>query len=126
MGPIRVRWLLGGAVFLASVALAIAYSAERPSRANENVSNDAATPYSGIHIEKAAIPMADGVKLAVTLYMPEGAKADEKFPAILEYLPYRKDDWSTARDYSLHSYFVPRGYVSARVDIRGTGASDGI
>ncbi|MGB9402270.1 MAG: CocE/NonD family hydrolase [Candidatus Acidiferrales bacterium] len=126
MGPIRVRWLLGGAVFLANVALAIAYSAARPSRANENVSNDAATPYSGIHIEKTAIPMADGVKLAVTLYMPEGAKAGEKFPVILEYLPYRKDDWSTARDYSLHSYFVLRGYASARVDIRGTGASDGI
>jgi predicted acyl esterase len=40
------------------------------------------------------IPMKDGVKLAVNLYVPEGAKPDEKFPAILEYLPYRKDDWS--------------------------------
>ena len=71
------------------------------------------------------IPMKDGVRLAVNLYMPEGAKPDEKFPAILEYLPYRKDDWSLERDWKLHSYFVRRGYVTARVDIRGTGASEG-
>lgn len=69
--------------------------------------------------------MNDGVRLAVNLYMPEGAKPEEKFPVILEYLPYRKDDWSLSRDWSLHSYFVRRGYVTARVDIRGTGASEG-
>jgi putative CocE/NonD family hydrolase len=71
------------------------------------------------------IPMKDGVRLAVNLYMPEGAAPDAKFPVILEYLPYRKDDWSLERDWNLHSYFVRRGYVSARVDIRGTGASEG-
>ena len=73
----------------------------------------------------AIIPMKDGVHLAVTLYMPEGAKPDEKFPAILEYLPYRKDDWTLSRDWDLHSYWVRRGYVTARVDIRGTGTSEG-
>jgi putative CocE/NonD family hydrolase len=71
------------------------------------------------------IPMKDGVRLAVTLYMPEGAKPDEKFPAILEYLPYRKDDWTLSRDWDLHSYWVRRGYITARVDIRGTGSSEG-
>ena len=71
------------------------------------------------------IPMKDGVRLAVNLYMPEGAKPDDKFPAILEYLPYRKDDWTLERDWNLHSYFVRRGYITARVDIRGTGASEG-
>ena len=69
--------------------------------------------------------MKDGVRLAVNLYMPEGAKPADKFPAILEYLPYRKDDWTLERDWKLHSYFVRRGYVTARVDIRGTGASEG-
>jgi len=69
--------------------------------------------------------MIDGVRLAVSLYMPEGAKPDDKFPAILEYLPYRKDDWTLSRDWNLHTYFVRRGYVVARVDIRGTGASEG-
>jgi putative CocE/NonD family hydrolase len=71
------------------------------------------------------IPMKDGIRLAVNLYMPEGAKPVDEFPAILEYLPYRKDDWTLGRDWNLHSYFVRRGYVTARVDIRGTGASEG-
>jgi putative CocE/NonD family hydrolase len=71
------------------------------------------------------IPLTDGVRLAVSLYMPEGAKPDDKFPAILEYLPYRKDDWTLSRDWNLHTYFVRRGYVVARVDVRGTGASEG-
>jgi putative CocE/NonD family hydrolase len=74
---------------------------------------------------QSSIPMKDGIRLAVNLYMPEGAKPDDKFPAILEYLPYRKDDWTLERDWNLHSYFVRRGYVTARVDIRGTGASEG-
>jgi uncharacterized protein len=74
---------------------------------------------------QTTIPMKDGVRLAVNLYMPEGAEANDKFPVILEYLPYRKDDWSLPRDWNLHSYFVRRGYVTARVDIRGTGASEG-
>jgi len=77
-------------------------------------------------IVPASIPMKDGVHLAANLFMPEGAKPGEKFPAILEYLPYRKDDWTLARDWDLHSYVVRRGYVVARVDIRGTGASEGI
>lgn len=78
-----------------------------------------------IRVEQAWIPMPDGVRLAVNLFLPEGATQTEKFPVILEYLPYRKDDWSAQRDYALHSYFVRRGYVSARVDIRGTGSSEG-
>lgn len=69
--------------------------------------------------------MKDGVRLSATLYMPDGAKAGEKFPALLEYLPYRKDDATAAGDYPKHAYFARRGYVSVRVDIRGTGTSEG-
>src|ERR1700694_3123057 len=71
------------------------------------------------------IPMSDGVRLSATLYMPDNAKAGEKFPALLEYLPYRKDDATAARDYPVHAWFAARGYVSVRVDIRGFGASEG-
>lgn len=70
--------------------------------------------------------MKDGVRLAATLYMPDGAKPGEKFPALLEYLPYRKDDGTAAEDYPRHTYFARRGYVSVRVDIRGFGASEGV
>jgi uncharacterized protein len=72
------------------------------------------------------IPMKDGVRLAATLYTPDGAKATKKFPALLEYLPYRKDDGTAAGDYPRHAYFARRGYVSVRVDIRGFGASEGV
>ena len=71
------------------------------------------------------IPMPDGVRLSATLYMPDNVKSGEKFPALLEYLPYRKDDATAARDYPVHSWFAAHGYVSVRVDIRGFGASEG-
>jgi uncharacterized protein len=82
-------------------------------------------PTYGVRLVQAWIPMQDGIRLSATLYMPEGAKPQERFPAILEYLPYRKDDATAARDYPLHSYFAHRGFVSVRVDIRGTGTSEG-
>jgi predicted acyl esterase len=82
-------------------------------------------PAYGVRLQKAWIPMKDKVRLAVTLYTPDGARPGDKFPALLEYLPYRKDDGTAANDYPVHTYFARRGYVSARVDIRGTGASEG-
>jgi hypothetical protein len=76
-------------------------------------------------MENVWIPMKDGVRLAATLYMPDGAKPDEKFPALLDYLPYRKDDSTAAGDFPKNAYFARRGYVAARVDIRGFGSSEG-
>src|ERR1700676_4762428 len=78
-----------------------------------------------VRMVQQSIPMPDGVHLSATLYMPGDAKPGEKFPALLEYLPYRKDDATAARDYPIHAWFAARGYVSVRVDIRGFGASEG-
>ena len=78
-----------------------------------------------MRVVKTFIPMKDGVHLAVTLYMPDGPGAKQRFPALLEYLPYRKDDGTAVRDYGNHAYFAKRGFVGARVDIRGFGASGG-
>ncbi len=82
-------------------------------------------PSYGVELKKTWIPMRDGVRLAVTLYMPAGLKAGVRVPALLEYLPYRKDDDEAVRDYGTHAYFARRGYVGARVDIRGFGNSEG-
>jgi uncharacterized protein len=79
----------------------------------------------GVRLVKTWIPMKDGVRLAATLYLPDGANASDKFPALLEYLPYRKDDGTAAGDYSRHAYFARRGFVGARVDVRGFGNSEG-
>jgi putative CocE/NonD family hydrolase len=81
-------------------------------------------PLYGIEIRQALVEMPDGVRLAADLYMPAGAAPDERLPVLLEYTPYRKDE-SRSRNYPLYSYFVQRGYVVARVDIRGTGNSEG-
>jgi uncharacterized protein len=102
-------------VILALAAIPSGFAVEPPSPA-----------IYGVRMENAWITMPDGVRLSATLYMPDGAKAGDKFPALLEYHPYRKDDAMAARDYSLYSYFARRGYVCARVDIRGFGASEGI
>ncbi len=88
----------------------------------------ASKPPKGLHTVQMLqqwIPMADGVRLSATLYMPDALKAGEKFPALLEYLPYRKDDSTAARDYPVHHWFAAHGYVSVRVDIRGFGTSEG-
>ncbi|MCB1845431.1 MAG: CocE/NonD family hydrolase, partial [Halioglobus sp.] len=68
------------------------------------------------------IPMPDGVQLAADLYLPTSGSAP--YPVLLEYLPYRRVE-SRARNLSLYSYFLERGYAVARVDIRGTGNSEG-
>jgi putative CocE/NonD family hydrolase len=78
----------------------------------------------GMELKEASIPMPDGIRLAADLYMPTGGSTDERFPVLLEYLPYRKTEYR-GYDYPHYSYFVQRGYVVAKVDIRGTGNSDG-
>ncbi len=75
-------------------------------------------------VRPAGIPMPDGVELAATLYLPDGADT-APVPALLEYLPYRKDDAMLARDHDLYAYLARAGYAGARVDIRGTGRSGG-
>lgn len=76
-------------------------------------------------IDNEWIPLADGTRLAARIWLPENA--DElPVPAILEYLPYRKDDGTARQDATRHPYFASRGYAAVRVDIRGTGDSDGI
>lgn len=72
--------------------------------------------------EHVSIAMADGIRLAVTLYFPQG---EGPWPAILEALPYRKDD-VTASYRPEYVRLAEAGYVVCRVDVRGTGSSEGI
>ena len=78
----------------------------------------------GMERHEAWIPMPDGVRLAADLYLPEGVPAGGRLPVLLEYLPYRRVE-DRGRNHALYSYFVRRGYAVARVDIRGTGGSEG-
>lgn len=80
--------------------------------------------HEGIEIKEVWILMPDGVRLAASLFMPASRKAADRFPVLLEYLPYRKDESRDGR-FAVFSYFVKQGYIVARVDIRGTGTSEG-
>lgn len=82
-------------------------------------------PYEIEVIEHIWIRMSDGTKLAAKVWLPKGANK-KPVPAILEYLPYRKNDFTALRDSIRHPYFAGNGYASIRVDIRGTGDSEGI
>jgi uncharacterized protein len=70
--------------------------------------------------------MRDGVLLAGDLYVPAGGsgRGAPPLPVVLDYIPYRKDDVSPGSRF--YEGLVMRGYVVARVDTRGTGASQGI
>ncbi len=70
------------------------------------------------------IPLSDGRRLAARIWMPHDAVRAGS-PAILEYLPYRKRDGTAPRDESTYPTFAAAGYVGIRVDIAGTGESDG-
>jgi len=76
-------------------------------------------------IEHTEITMPDGTRLAARIWLPEDARG-APVPAILEYLPYRKNDGTLARDIARAPYIAGHGYAYVRVDIRGCGESEGV
>jgi len=76
-------------------------------------------------IETVWIEMPDGAKLAARIFLPEDAEQNP-VPAILEHIPYRRRDYTRPRGNQEHAYYAGHGYAGVRVDIRGSGDSDGI
>jgi uncharacterized protein len=70
------------------------------------------------------VPTRDALTLSANVFLPRAAKGP--VPVILNTDPYRKDDWSAAWDLSLAAYLAERGYGYCRLDVRGTGSSDGV
>jgi putative CocE/NonD family hydrolase len=91
------------------------------------MSQPAALPIAeGVELVKnLRIPMRDGIHLAGDLYLPTGQGAGDRWPVVLEYTPYRKDDVDLAGR-PFYTRLPRQGYAVARVDIRGTGASEGV
>ncbi|MEC9344372.1 MAG: CocE/NonD family hydrolase [Pseudomonadota bacterium] len=82
-------------------------------------------PRKVIQQEDVGIVMPDGCRLSARIWMPEDA-AENPVPVIVEHLPYRKRDGTTARDCLTHPYLAGHGYACIRVDMRGNGDSQGI
>lgn len=75
-------------------------------------------------IETVWIPLADGRRLAARLFLPR--ERPEPVPVVLEYIPYRRRDGTRLGDEAMHRWFAAEGIAAARVDIAGTGDSDGL
>jgi hypothetical protein len=73
--------------------------------------------------ETVWIPLGDGTRLAARIWMPQGAGP---FPAVLEFLPYRRRDGTSQRDEATYPGFAEAGIAGVRVDSRGNGDSGGL
>ncbi|WP_328416274.1 CocE/NonD family hydrolase [Streptomyces violaceus] len=82
-------------------------------------------PYATKEDEHVTIPMSDGVRLSAHIWRPTSSD-HEPVPAVLEYIPYRKRDLTAVRDSIHHPYLAGHGYACVRVDLRGTGDSEGV
>jgi putative CocE/NonD family hydrolase len=74
------------------------------------------------------IPARDGVALSANLWLPVSPTTAPaaRFPAILEMIPYGKDNWRRDAEIARGTYLARRGYVLCWRDVRGTGSSGGI
>jgi putative CocE/NonD family hydrolase len=89
------------------------------------VTTVAAFPRAIHRLDPVWIPLKDGTRLAARIWAPTDALADP-VPAILEYIPYRRRDFTAQRDALTHPYVAGHGYACVRVDQRGSGDSDGV
>lgn len=68
------------------------------------------------------IPLADGERLAVRLWLPERLPA----AVLLEALPYRMDDLTASYAEEYERLCAEGGFAVCRLDLRGTGSSSGL
>ena len=73
--------------------------------------------------ENLWIPLPDGTRLAARMWRP---RVEDPVAAVLEYIPYRKRDGTRGRDEPMHGFFAAAGFAALRVDMRGSGESDGL
>ncbi|MGH3135351.1 MAG: CocE/NonD family hydrolase [Gaiellaceae bacterium] len=71
---------------------------------------------------RAWIVMGDSTRLAARLFLPDELPA----PVILEALPYRMDDLTSSYASEYERLCEEGGFAVCRLDIRGTGSSEGI
>ncbi|MEX0307453.1 MAG: CocE/NonD family hydrolase, partial [Ruegeria sp.] len=86
------------------------------------MADQAEYPFDVLETDHLWIEMPDRVRLAARLWRPV---TQGLVPAILEYIPYRKTDMVRARDERNHPFFAAHGYACIRVDMRGSGDSEG-
>lgn len=82
----------------------------------------AQAPYEIVTTRNVMVPARDGIRLAADVYAPgHSGTVTGRFPAIVERTPYNKESGAEAQV----QFFVPRGYVVVRQDVRGRYHSEG-
>lgn len=71
------------------------------------------------------IALPDDCRLAARVWLPDDAE-HHPCPAILEAIPYRRTDGTLTIDHPRFQFWARRGFAGVRVDIRGSGDSDGV
>lgn len=82
-------------------------------------------PHHIIEQAHVSVPVTDGLKLSARIWRPADSDT-APVPAILEYVPYRKRFGTAVRDEMSHRYLAGHGYACVRLDIRGSGESEGV
>ncbi|MGL9774641.1 MAG: CocE/NonD family hydrolase [Sodalis sp. (in: enterobacteria)] len=69
------------------------------------------------------VPLPDGPRLAARLWLLEHAPPE---PLVLEWIPYWQSDNTATGDAMMHGVFPTHGIAALRIDLRGSGNSDGL
>ena len=80
-------------------------------------------PFDVVEEENVWIPVGDGLRLAARIWRPADG---HPVPVILEYIPYRKRFGTNERDEITHKFLAGHGYACVRLDVRGSGESEGV
>jgi len=141
--------------FISFAALAAEKAASQPEKVSKlfEYSGYTSEEYKSYKKISAYVPMSDGVKLAVDVFIPADGPDKKSFPVVIEYTPYtrayldlkngplhktvrkallKSDDpvvdvmaGAKAGMGKILSTLVATGYVFIRADMRGSGASTG-
>jgi uncharacterized protein len=103
--------------FLLSLLLALCFSAMvlAPAQLSVQAQQTAAAP--ALKKTEQMVPMRDGVKLATSIFLPEG---NGPFPIVLQRTPYGKEAFSQGA-----AGWTKAGFAFVVQDCRGKGKSEG-
>jgi putative CocE/NonD family hydrolase len=115
-------------LFTVVLSLLIAAGTAAAATAATPVGRSAVTAFP--QLQSAYVPMPDGVRLAVDVWLPPGTTAGTRLPTVLETDRYWRARAYTGGiknnpDYGIATPWNKRGYAYVFADLRGTGASFG-
>jgi hypothetical protein len=90
-----------------------------------NNSSQSAGPFETVVQKNVMVPVRDGVRLALDVYLPakDGAALTGRFPTILTRTPYNKESQGQERE---ARWFASHGYAVVANDVRGRYRSEGV